>query len=74
MGCWAYLDRSLSKAAQTVRKLALTLALAFRLRTRLEEVLTTIQNCLAVGCRINKRKQKPHSYQLLLGVDGEVLA
>jgi hypothetical protein len=72
--CWAYPNRSLPKAAQTVRKLALTLAHAFRDPSRLAEVLTTIQDCLAIGCRINKRKQEPHSYQLLLGAVDEVLA
>jgi len=74
VGCWAYPDRSLTKAAQTVRKLALLLACAFRVRTGLEQALTIIEDCLAVGCRINKRKQEPHSYQLLLGADAEVLA
>jgi len=74
VSCWAYPSRSLTKAAQTVRKLALTLAHAFRATARLEAVLTIIQECLAVGCRINKRKQAPHSYQLLLGAVGESLA
>jgi hypothetical protein len=72
--CWAYPDRSLTKAAQTVRKLAFALAHAFHLRARLAEVLTTIQDCVAVGCRINKRKKEPHAYQLLLSADTEVLA
>jgi hypothetical protein len=74
VSCWTYPDRSLIKAAQTVRKLALALAHAFGVTARLEEVLTTIQECLAVGCRINKRKRKPHNYQLLLGAVGDVLA
>jgi hypothetical protein len=73
-GCWAYPDRSLMKGAQTVRKLALLLACAFRDPARLVAALSTIQDCLAIGCRINKRKQEPHSYQLLLGAGGEVLA
>jgi hypothetical protein len=74
VSCWTYPDRSLIKAAQTVRKLALALAHAFGVRARLEEALTTIQECLAVGCRINKRKKKPHAYQLLLSADADVLA
>ena len=36
---------------------------------RLHEVLKTIQRCLAVGCRINKRKAKPHNFQLLLDIN-----
>lgn len=74
VGCWAYPDRSLSKAAQTVRRLALTLAQAFCDPSRLMEVVRIIQDCVAVGCRINKRKQEPHSYQLLFGIDPVVLA
>jgi hypothetical protein len=74
VSCWAYPDRSLTKATQTVRRLALTLAQAFRNPVRVIEVLTTIQDCVAVGCRINKRKQAPHSYQLLFAADPELLA
>jgi hypothetical protein len=74
VSCWSYPDRSLMKAAQTVRKLAFALAHTFGVKARLEEVLTTIQECLAVGCRINKRKKQPHAYQLLLSADAEVLA
>jgi hypothetical protein len=74
VACWAYVDRSLTKAAQTVRKLALLLGCAFGDEARVVAALTTIQDCLAIGCRINKRKQAPHSYQLLLGADVEVLA
>jgi hypothetical protein len=74
VSCWTYPDRSLMKAAQTVRKLAFALAHAFGVTARLEELLTTIQECLAVGCRINKRKKQPHTYQLLLSADAEVLA
>ena len=28
-----------------------------------------IQRCLSVGCRINKRKKDPSTYQLLLAID-----
>ena len=64
--CWQYPDRSLRKAAQTVQKHALHLASAFQTHTALEAALTIIQRCLASGCRINKRKHMPHTYQLLL--------
>ena len=36
---------------------------------RLHEALETIQRCLSVGCRINKRSAMPHTYQLLLALD-----
>jgi hypothetical protein len=68
VGCWQYPNRSLFKAVQTIQQhiMSLALALASGLSERIEEVLETIQRCLAVGCKINKRKQKPHNYQLLL--------
>ena len=68
IGCWRYADRSLRKAAQTVQKHALQLASTMGCRLRLGEVITMIQRCLAAGCRINKRKAQPHTYQLLLSL------
>jgi hypothetical protein len=66
VSCWAYPNRSLVKAAQTVRKHALHLASAFDRLTRLTTALTTVKRCLAVGCRMNRRKKHPNTYQLLL--------
>jgi hypothetical protein len=67
-GCWQHPNRSLHKAAQTIRKHAIHLAVALssgRLR-RLREALEIIQRCLSAGCRLNKRKTNPNTYQLLL--------
>jgi len=66
VGCWQYPDRSLHKAAQTVRKHALHLASTFGYIEHLTMTITTIKRCLATGCRINKRRAMPHTYQLLL--------
>ncbi len=66
VGCWAYPDRSLRKAAQTIQKYALALAGGFDWPDRLGAAIATIQRCLAVGCRINRRRAAPASYQLLL--------
>jgi len=67
---WQYSDRSLFKSVKTIRKHAMSLAVAFSsgIRERLIEVLKTIARCLSIGCRINKRKTIKHTYQLLLGV------
>lgn len=67
--CWKYSDRSLMKASKTVRKQVVLIAIAFALGSidRLIEAIETIQRCLAKGCRINKRKTNPHTYQLLDG-------
>ncbi len=73
--CWTYPDRSLFKAAQTVRSHALHLAAHFGCRVQLGDAITRIQSCLAVGCRINKSRVAPHTYQLLaaLGIDLDTL-
>lgn len=74
VSCWAYPDRSLVKAAQTVRKHALHLASALADGAHLECVLATIQRCLAAGCRMNRRKTTPNTFQLLLDLTDEPLA
>jgi hypothetical protein len=71
VSCWAYPDRSLPKAAQTVRKHALHLASTFGTTTQLHRALGTIQRCLKTGCRLNRRKKAPNTYQLLLDVTDE---
>jgi hypothetical protein len=71
VGCWAYPDRSLVKAAQTVRGHALHLAAHLGSASQLADAITIIQNCLAVGCRINKRRAAPHTYQLLAALDDD---
>jgi hypothetical protein len=70
ISCWAYPDRSLTKAAQTVQKHALHLASAFASVKRLTEALLTVKRCLAAGCRMNRRKKHPNTYQLLLDATG----
>jgi hypothetical protein len=64
VGCWAYANRSLTKAAATVRKQALCLATTLREGGQLATAITIIADCLAVGCRINKSQKRPHTYQL----------
>jgi len=66
VSCWAYPHRSLTKAAQTVQKHALHLASAFCRLTSLRMAITTVKRCLAAGCRMNRRKKHPNTYQLLL--------
>jgi len=68
VSCWSYPNRSLQKAARTVQRHALHLASRFGCQKSLCKVIATIQRCLAVGCRINKRKVAPHTYQLLLNL------
>jgi hypothetical protein len=68
VGCWRYPNRSLSKAAQTVQKQAWHLAQACGCQQCLINAITTINRCLAGGCRINKRIAAPPTYQRLLAM------
>ena len=72
-GCWQYPERSLVKAAQVVRAQAMHLLATLGTCSRLEEAITTLQRCLPAACRLNRRKQHPNTYQLLLNPDLLVL-
>lgn len=65
VGCWAYPDRSLVQAAQTVRAHALCLVRALPRTDRLLDELAAIRRCLTAGCRLNTRKTTPSTAQLL---------
>ena len=64
-GCWLYADRSLTKAAQTVRDHAIGLLLVFASRAGVVAVLRALGRCLAAGCRVDRRRRKPCLFQLL---------
>ena len=63
---WHYPDRSLGKAAQTIRDFAKTLVSALAGAFDLVAVIEQIRRCLCRGCRMNRRKANPNTYQLLL--------
>jgi hypothetical protein len=66
VNCWSYANRSLVKAARTVRGHALHLAAVLQEGHLVGKVLEIIGRCLAAGCRINKRRKEPATYQRLL--------
>jgi hypothetical protein len=68
VGCWAYPDRSLVKASWTIQAHAGELASALHDTARVEQVLHSIQRCLAHHARINPRRSQPNTYQHLLSV------
>jgi hypothetical protein len=68
VSCWSVPDRSLVKAAQTIRKQALHLASRFRDPHGLADVLAVVQRCLQHGCRLNKRRAAPSTYQVLAAI------
>jgi hypothetical protein len=39
----------------------------------LQDVIALIYRCLAAGCRLNRRRKKPNTYQLLLDPTLEAL-
>ncbi|MCL4465197.1 MAG: IS4 family transposase [Chloroflexi bacterium] len=68
VGCWVHPNRSLVKAAQTVRDYALMLGSALAGYIDLAVTIARIQRCLAAGCRMNRRRKQPNTYQLLLNL------
>ena len=65
---WHYPDKSLVKAAQIVRKQAVLIAVAISGMNpiTLPDSLKIIQAALQMGCRMNKKKKIPNTYQLLM--------
>jgi DDE family transposase len=66
LNCWRYPNRSLTQAAQTIRRYATALALALSHTHHLTTVLLRLHDCLSVGCRITTRKTVPATFQRLL--------
>jgi len=67
--CWDYPDRSLVKAAQTVRTFVALLTSALSGLCELSAVLERFQDILQHRCRINPRQRHPNTYQRLLALD-----
>ncbi len=65
-GAWPEPARSLVKLAQVVRSHVLSIASSLGAPEQLTRVLTILQRCLGSGTQMNRRKQHPNTYQLLL--------
>jgi hypothetical protein len=63
ISCWRYTDRSLAKAAKIIQKHARHLEIMFT--ADLPSAIEVLCRCLAKGCRINRSKRDPRTYQLL---------
>lgn len=61
-------DRSLVKAAHTVRLLVITLALELEHPLRLAARLEIRRATFAAGCRLNSRQAHPSTYQRPLSI------
>ncbi len=64
-GCWVHPDRSLVKAAQTVRAQTPAVVNALAGVGSLPAVLEQIRRCTATGCTLNRRRTKPNTHPLL---------
>jgi Transposase DDE domain len=69
ISCWRFPDRSLVRAAQVIRQFALALAIASDSRAHLATVIRRLAATLASGARIDRRRQRPGTWQLLLALD-----
>lgn len=63
---WGFPDRSLTKALHTVQKYALQLAVRVWSHASTCETLTDIARVLDAGCRMNRRRKAPSTYQLVM--------
>jgi hypothetical protein len=69
LSCWRFPDRSLVRAAQVVRQFALALAIAADSADHLTVVIRRLVASLASGARIDRRRKRPGTWQLLLALD-----
>lgn len=63
---WSYPERSMVKAGQVVRQAGREMASALGKLSQLVAVLEIIERGLIKGCKLNKRKNRPNNYQILL--------
>jgi hypothetical protein len=65
VGCWSVPNRSMVKAAKVIRQQIILLARALAGRDDLDQILQEVTQGLD-RCRIDKRKKRPNTFQLLL--------
>ena len=69
VGAWSRRDRSLTKAAEIVRTLALSLAMAIRSIDRLRGVLRHARQMMVVAARMEKRRSSPNAHDVIFCLD-----
>ena len=68
LSCWQRPEKSLTKAAATVRFNVALLIVALKGLFDLQTALEQIRSTIALGCRMTPRRKKPNAYQLLLNL------
>lgn len=68
VSCWQHADRSLVKASRTVRTHVRELAVVLSHGHLVRRTMMILQKELQRGCRINRRRRAPPTFQLLLNL------
>ena len=68
-GAWSLADRSMTKAAQVVEDLALSLAAAMRSVGRLRGMLSHARMLMGIVARMERRKKCPSAHDMILCLD-----
>jgi len=63
--CWQYPNRSLSRASQAVRRLAGSLAAAWRSIGQIAEIVRQIARILQRTARVDRRRKQPSAFQVI---------
>jgi hypothetical protein len=71
VGAWSRRDRSLTKAAEVVGALALSLAAAIGSAGRLRGVLSQARRMMEVAARMEKRSRAPNAHDVIFCLDPE---
>jgi DDE family transposase len=69
IGAWSLPNRSLTKAADIVGTLAMSLAAAMRCVRRLSGVLSHARQIMEIAARMEKRRTSPNAHDLILCLD-----
>ena len=73
LSIWEHVDRSLVKVCQTIRSFAREMAEAVGRRAAIGRIIGRLRTICATGCRMNKRKKHPNTFQRLLNLGAEGL-
>jgi hypothetical protein len=71
VGAWTHCDRSLTKAAEIIQSMAMSLGAAMRSRETLSGLLHHMGQIMAITARMDKRKKSPNAYDLMLSLEPE---
>lgn len=62
---WKIPDRSIFKAMKTIQKFAANISVCLNNPDSLNNVLVCLQHTLDKGCRLNRRRSRPNSFQII---------